>query len=44
MDLRNTDENNLFVPSERNKTKLHPFTTIYRHFLYLLTFLKCNKN
>ena len=44
MDLRNNDDNNLFVPSEMNKTQLPTFTTIYRHFLYLLTILKCNKN
>ena len=43
MDLRNTD-NNLFVPSEMNKTQLPTFTTIYRHFLCLLTILKCIKN
>ena len=44
MDLRNTDDNNLFIPSEMNKTQLPTFTTIYRHFLCLLTISKCNKN
>ena len=27
-----------------NKTQIPTFTTIYRHFLYLLTLLKCIKN
>ena len=44
MDLRNTDDSNLFVPNEMNKTQLPTFTTIYLHFLYLLTILKCIKN
>ena len=43
MDIRNTDDNNLFIPSKMNKTQ-PTFTTIYRHFLCLLTILKCNKN
>ena len=44
MDLRNTDDNNLFIPNEMNKTQLPIFKNIYRHFLYLLTILKCIKN
>ena len=44
MDFRNTDDNNLFVPNEMNKTQLPTFITIYRHFLYLLTISKCIKN
>ena len=40
----NTDDSNLFVPNEMNKTQLHTFTTIYWHFLYLLTILKWIKN
>ena len=44
MDLRNTDDSNLFVPTEMNKTQLLTFTNIYWNFLYLLTILKCIKN
>ena len=44
MDLRNTDDSHLFFPNEMNKTQLLTFTYIYRHFLYLLTILKCIKN
>ena len=44
MDLRNTYDSNLYVSNEMNKTQLSTFTTIYRHFLYLLTILKCIKN
>ena len=44
MDLSNIDDNNLFVQIEMNQTQLPTFTTIYRHFLCLLTILKCNKN
>ena len=43
MDLRNTDSN-LFVSTEMNKTQLPTSTTIYWHFLYLITILKCIKN
>ena len=44
MDLSNIDDNNLFVQREMNQTQLPTFTTIYRHFLCLLTILKCNQN
>ena len=44
MDLKNTDDSNLFVPNEMNTTQLPSITTIYRHVLYLLTILKCIKN
>ena len=44
MDLRNTDDNNLIVPNKMNKLQLPTFTNIYRHFLYILTILKCIKN
>ena len=43
MDLRNTDDSNVCVPNEMNKTQLPTFTTIYWHFLYLLTILKSLK-
>ena len=44
MDLSNTDDSNLCVPNEVNKTQLPTFTTIYFNFLYLLTILKSIKN